>query len=71
MRYERHKESNRLHTKFKKLQVLCIPSFLQTGLGCGKCTGVEPEAFFEGAWSERIANRTSNRATRASNIYKK
>ena len=46
--HERHKESNRLHTKFKKLQVLCIPSCLQAELGGEKCTGVEPEAVFEG-----------------------
>ena len=37
-----------MHTKFTKLQVLCIPSRLQTGLGGEKCTGVEPETVFEG-----------------------
>ena len=44
-----HKENNKLHTKFIKLQVLCIPSFLQKGLGGENSTGVEPQAVFEGA----------------------
>ena len=43
-----HKEDNKLHTKFIKWQVLCIPSFLQKGLGGEKRTGVEPQAVFEG-----------------------
>ena len=70
VQHERHKENNNLHKKFRKLQVLCIPSFFQTGLGGESCTGVELEAVFEGAWSEHIANRTSNLTTRAGNNYK-
>ena len=34
-------------------------------------TGLEPQAFFEGAWSGQRANRTSNEATRASKSYEK
>ena len=48
VKHEKHKENSRLHTKFTKLQVLCIPSFLQTGLGGESCTGVELQAVFEG-----------------------
>ena len=48
VKHERHKENNKLHKKFTKLQVLCIPSFLQTGLGGESCTGVELQAVFEG-----------------------
>jgi len=43
-----HKENNILHTKFIKWQVLCIPSFLQKGLGGENSTGVELQAVFEG-----------------------
>ena len=43
-----HKENNKLHTKFIKWQVLCIPSFLQKGLGGENSTGVELQAVFEG-----------------------
>ena len=43
-----HNENNKLHTKFIKWQVLCIPSFLQKGLGGENSTGVEPQAVFEG-----------------------
>ena len=67
VKHEMHKENNKLHTKFIKWQVLCIPSFLQKGLGGENSTGVELQAVFEGARSEHIAKRTSNRATRASN----
>ena len=42
-----HKEDNKLHTKFIKGQVLCIPSFLQKGLGGENSTGVELQALFE------------------------
>ena len=48
VKHERHKENNKLHQKFAKLQALCIPSFLQTGLGGESCTGVELQAVFEG-----------------------
>ena len=48
VKHERHKENSRLHTKFTKLQVLCILSFLQTGLGGENSTGVEPQAVSEG-----------------------
>ena len=48
VKHERHKENSRLHTKFTKLQVLCIPFFLQTGLGGENSTGVEPQAVSEG-----------------------
>ena len=43
-----HNENNKLHTKFIKLPVLCIPSFLQKGLGGENSTGVEAQAVFEG-----------------------
>ena len=43
-----HNENNKLHTKFIKWQVLCIPSFLQKGLGGENSTGVELQAVFEG-----------------------
>ena len=43
-----HNENNKLHTKFIKRQVLCIPSFLQKGLGDENSTGVELHAVFEG-----------------------
>ena len=43
-----HKENTKLHTKFIKWQVLCIPSLLQKGLGGENSTGVEPQAVFEG-----------------------
>ena len=48
VKHERHKENNKLHKKLTKLQVLCIPLFLQTGLGGESCTGVELQAVFEG-----------------------
>ena len=43
-----HKENNKLHTNLINLQVLCIPSFLQKGLGGENSTGVEAQAVFEG-----------------------
>ena len=43
-----HKESNESHKKFINVQVLCIPSFLQSGLGGENSTGVELQAVFEG-----------------------
>ena len=48
VKHDKHKENKRLHTKFTKLQVLCILSFLQTGLGGENSTGVEPQAVSEG-----------------------
>ena len=45
---ERQKENSRSQTTFTKLQLLCKQSFLQTGLGGENCTGVEPQAVFEG-----------------------
>ena len=48
VKHELHKENNRLQTKFTKLQAICIPSFLQTGLGGENSTGLQPQAVFEG-----------------------
>ena len=56
-----HKEDNKLHTKFIKWQVLCIPSFLQKGLGGEKRTGVEPQAVFE--WDTERKKERTERAT--------
>ena len=48
VKHDRHRESNELRTKFKRLQVLCIRSFLQTRLGDENSTGIKPQAVFEG-----------------------
>ena len=45
---ESGKENTKLQTKFIKWQVLCIPSFLQKGLGGESSKGVELQAVFEG-----------------------
>ena len=62
IKHEKQKENSRSHTTFTKLQLLCRQLFLQTGLGSENCTGVEPQAVFEGgterAHSEAIEQQS-------------
>ena len=48
VKHEKQKENSRLQRTFTKLQLFCRQSFSQTGLGGENCTGVEPQAVFEG-----------------------
>ena len=48
VKHEKQKRNSRLQRTFTKLQFLCRQSFSQTGLGGENCTGVEPQAVFEG-----------------------
>ena len=65
VKHEMHKESNKLHTKLIKSQVVYIPSFCKRGLEAKTARESSYRLFLKGARSEHIANRTSNRATRA------
>ena len=64
-KHEMHKESIKLHTKYKKMQVLCIPSLLQKGLGGENSTGVEPQAVFEGG-KKRTHSETNEQQSKKS-----
>ena len=64
VKHERHRENNKLHEKFAKLQILCTPSFLQMGSDAKTTRESSHRLFLKVPRSEHIANRTSK-------IYKK
>ena len=66
VKHEKQEENSRSHTAFTKLQFFCRRLFSQTGLGGENCTGVEPQAVFEGD-TERAHSEANEQQSDKSN----
>ena len=71
VKHQTHKERSRSHTKFKKMQVVCIRSFLQTGLGGEKCTRLEAQAVFEGGTERTHGEPNEQRSDKSKQKWQK
>ena len=71
VKHEKQKENSRSHTTFTKLQLLCRQSFSQTGLGGENCTGVEPQAVFEGGTERAHSEANEQQSDKSKQNFRK